>query len=245
MASLLKGILPKDHVISQYMERLAEKNLSSRTKAERRAAEKLIQVSQFQPPLPCQTLPVSWLESGTTNEKCSIGGQQFIPSVHGEGSSICLSTRTIHLCRTKRQLICRQLNCSDFRPSVYIMQPTPTMCIWGRFSLQRYQCLSCIQAEIAESLVEFEMPDRSEQAAIKLREIQDSVPIPERVWALRNVGSTSAMGGPEGRSRARKLLDQAIALKLELVGSIKHPGMNIIHLYCSLVTSSLHIVHLY
>jgi hypothetical protein len=69
------------------------------------------------------------------------------------------------------------------------------------------------------------MPDRAEQAAIKLREIQDSVPIPERVWALRNVGSTSAMGGPEGRSRARKLLDQAIALKLELVGGIKHPGV--------------------
>lgn len=82
-----------------------------------------------------------------------------------------------------------------------------------------------LQAEIAESLVQFEMPDRAEQAAIKLREIQESIPVPERIWALRNVGSTSALGGPEGRARARKLLDQAIALKRELVGGMQHPGL--------------------
>ena len=98
----------------------------------------------------------------------------------------------------------------------------------GQISISLCNQLLSLQAEIAESLVQFEMPDRAEQAAIKLREIQDSIPVPERVWALRNVGSTSALGGPQGRARARKLLDQAIVLKRDLVGGMQHPGPQII-----------------
>ena len=45
VASLLKGTLPKDHVILQCMERLAEKNMSANSKAKRKAAEEAIQVS--------------------------------------------------------------------------------------------------------------------------------------------------------------------------------------------------------
>ena len=81
-----------------------------------------------------------------------------------------------------------------------------------------------MQAEIAERLVEFEWPDKSELSAAKLKEIEASVPIPERVWALKNVGATQAMSGPEGRARARQLLERAVGLKRELVGSAKHPG---------------------
>lgn len=81
-----------------------------------------------------------------------------------------------------------------------------------------------LQAEIAERLVEFEWPDKKELSAEKLKEIEASVPIPERVWALKNVGATQAMSGPEGRARARQLLERAVSLKRELVGSAKHPG---------------------
>ena len=82
-----------------------------------------------------------------------------------------------------------------------------------------------VQAEIAERLVEFEWPDKSELTAAKLKEIEASVPIPERVWALKNVGRTQALSGPEGRARARQLLERAVSLKRELVLSAKHPGI--------------------
>ena len=82
-----------------------------------------------------------------------------------------------------------------------------------------------MQAEIAERLVEFEWPDKSELTAAKLKEIEASVPIPERVWALKNVGRTQALSGPEGRARARQLLERAVSLKRELVLSAKHPGI--------------------
>lgn len=81
-----------------------------------------------------------------------------------------------------------------------------------------------MQAELAERLVEFEWPDRSELAAARQAEIEATTPIPERVWALKNVGSTLAMGGPGERARARHLLERAVDLKREFVGSRKHPG---------------------
>lgn len=69
-----------------------------------------------------------------------------------------------------------------------------------------------------------EIPDRLQRTSLKLKQAEASVPIPERVWALRNVGETSAMGGKEGRARARTLLERAVQLKQEFVGSSKHPG---------------------
>jgi len=44
VASLLQGVLPKDHVILQCMERLAEKNMSAKLKAKKKAAEEAMQV---------------------------------------------------------------------------------------------------------------------------------------------------------------------------------------------------------
>lgn len=81
-----------------------------------------------------------------------------------------------------------------------------------------------MQAELAKRLVAIEIPDRSERTALKIKEAEKSVPIPERVWALRNVGETSAMGGKDGQKRARTLLERAILLKEDFVGSSKHPG---------------------
>lgn len=82
-----------------------------------------------------------------------------------------------------------------------------------------------LQAELAKRLVAIEIPDRSQRTALKLKEAEKSVPVPERVWALRNVGATSAMGGREGQIRARSLLERAIQLKEGFVGSAQHPGL--------------------
>lgn len=72
--------------------------------------------------------------------------------------------------------------------------------------------------------MEAEWPDQAEMAAMKQAEIEASTPVPERIWALKNVGSTLAMGGPASRPRARQLLERAVNLKRELVGGAKHPG---------------------
>ena len=81
-----------------------------------------------------------------------------------------------------------------------------------------------LQAELAKRLVAIEIPDRSERTALRVKEAEKAVPIPERVWALRNVAATSAMGGRDGQVRARGLLERAIHLKQGFVGSPQHPG---------------------
>jgi hypothetical protein len=75
VASLLQGLLPNGHVLSKHMERLAEKNLSARKKAERRAAEELIQVkTSFSQYFHFKHLLVSWLmsESGKKKEEARV-----------------------------------------------------------------------------------------------------------------------------------------------------------------------------
>ena len=46
----------------------------------------------------------------------------------------------------------------------------------------------------------------------------------ERVWALRNVGATLALGGPGEQARARQMLEKAALLKAQWVGGERHPG---------------------
>ena len=72
--------------------------------------------------------------------------------------------------------------------------------------------------------MEAEWPDQAEMAAMKQAEMEASTPVPERIWALKNVGSTLAMGGPASRPRARQLLERAVNLKREFVGDARHPG---------------------
>ena len=83
-----------------------------------------------------------------------------------------------------------------------------------------------------------EIPDRSERTALKIKEAEKAVPIPERVWALRNVGETSAMGGGNGVFRARSLLERALQLKESFVGSSRHPGMRFVVLLMGMNCSS-------
>jgi hypothetical protein len=89
VASLLQGLLPNGHVLSKHMERLAEKNLSARKKAERRAAEELIQVkTSFSQYFHFKHLLVSWLMSESAKKKKS---KSHCPTASVEGK--CLESK--------------------------------------------------------------------------------------------------------------------------------------------------------
>ena len=73
--------------------------------------------------------------------------------------------------------------------------------------------------------LEEEWPDSSDIAAERAAQREAATPLPERVWALRNVAATLALGGPGELSRARQLLEKALQLKQESVdGTTEHPG---------------------
>ena len=61
---------------------------------------------------------------------------------------------------------------------------------------------------------------------------EEATPVPERAWALRNVASTLALGGPGERARARTLLEKAVALKEQWLNDKEHPGLVATVLFC-------------
>ena len=81
------------------------------------------------------------------------------------------------------------------------------------------------QAEFAAKLLEEEWPDAEEIRAARIVDSDAKTPIAERVWALRNVAGTLAMGGPGERGRARQLLEQAVKVKQQFSGAPDHPGV--------------------
>lgn len=81
------------------------------------------------------------------------------------------------------------------------------------------------QAMLAEKLLEEEWPDAQEIRAARMAEKESKTPMAERVWALRNVAGTLAMGGPGEREKARQLLEQAVVLKQQFAGRADHPGV--------------------
>jgi hypothetical protein len=81
------------------------------------------------------------------------------------------------------------------------------------------------QATIAAKLLEEEWPDAAEIRAARYMEREAQTPIAERVWALKNVAGTLAMGGPGEKARARQLLLQAVHLKQQFAGAPDHPAV--------------------
>lgn len=85
--------------------------------------------------------------------------------------------------------------------------------------------MSAMQANIAAALLEEEWPDSSDIAAERAAAREANTPLPERIWALRNVAATLALGGPGELARARQLLEKAVQLKQESVGgAAEHPS---------------------
>ncbi len=84
--------------------------------------------------------------------------------------------------------------------------------------------LTLPQAELAAQLLEEEWPDEDEVRAARMAVREEATPVPERAWALRNVASTLALGGPGERARARSLLEKAVTLKEQWLNDDQHPG---------------------
>lgn len=81
------------------------------------------------------------------------------------------------------------------------------------------------KAELAAKLLEEEWPDANELKKARMADKEAKTPIPERVWALRNVAGTLAMGGPTEKGQARRLLEQAVLLKQQFANAPDHPGV--------------------
>ena len=81
------------------------------------------------------------------------------------------------------------------------------------------------QAELAAQLLEEQWPDENEMKAATMAAREEATPVPERAWALRNVASTLALGGPGEKARARTLLEKAVGLKEQWLDDKEHPGM--------------------
>ena len=73
-------------------------------------------------------------------------------------------------------------------------------------------------------MLEEEWPDEDEVRAARMAVREEATPVPERAWALRNVASTLALGGPGERARARSLLEKAVLLKEQWLENDQHPG---------------------
>lgn len=91
---------------------------------------------------------------------------------------------------------------------------------------------AALQAQHAAAILEEEYPDTAERKQATAAAREAATPLPERVWALRNVGSTLSMGGPGEQARARQMLEKAVTLKQEWLADPRHPGMCHWHWYC-------------
>jgi hypothetical protein len=78
---------------------------------------------------------------------------------------------------------------------------------------------------LASRLLEEEWPAEDELRKARARDREAKTPVTERIWALRNVASSLALGSRGEVGRARKLLEQAVILKQDLCESKEHPAV--------------------
>jgi hypothetical protein len=81
------------------------------------------------------------------------------------------------------------------------------------------------KALLAAKLLEEEWPDEAELRKARAKEREAKTPVTERIWALKNVASSLALGNLGEVSRARKLLEQAVLLKQDMCESSDHPAV--------------------
>ena len=81
------------------------------------------------------------------------------------------------------------------------------------------------QAMLAAKLLEQEWPDEEELRRERAKDREAKTPVTERIWALRNVASSLAIGNAGEVSRARQLLEQAVLLKQDMCEAKDHPAV--------------------
>ena len=84
----------------------------------------------------------------------------------------------------------------------------------GSLGMQARQAAALLETDLGQA------PGDSAQADKR----KAAVPPAERIWALRNVAQTLALGGRKSWPQARDMLQEAVQLKQRLVGSTQHPG---------------------
>ena len=82
-----------------------------------------------------------------------------------------------------------------------------------------------IQAEIAQQILKQEMPSREAMAEARAQDNEAMTPVVERLWALRNVASTLALGGEGERRMAKTYLEKALQLQRDYLAIELHPGL--------------------
>eukprot|EP01024_Parvocaulis_polyphysoides_P042282 TRINITY_DN3869_c1_g2_i2.p3 TRINITY_DN3869_c1_g2~~TRINITY_DN3869_c1_g2_i2.p3 ORF type:complete len:236 (-),score=55.93 TRINITY_DN3869_c1_g2_i2:36-743(-) len=81
------------------------------------------------------------------------------------------------------------------------------------------------EAKRAAQILEEEWPDFETLKQQTYQQKEKLTPIPERVWALCNVGRQLSQGGGGEIERARRFLEEAVELQKTYVGDENHPGM--------------------
>lgn len=80
--------------------------------------------------------------------------------------------------------------------------------------------------ELVEKLQSKDKMTSSEISAELALEKEDLIPVPERVWALRNTASTMALAEDKrSRAKARDLFEMALQLQRGHVNDPGHPGL--------------------
>lgn len=77
----------------------------------------------------------------------------------------------------------------------------------------------------AEQLLEQERLSAREMPDERALERQELTPVPERLWALRNIAATMALGDRRSREKARELYTKALDLQRSDMAEDKHPGL--------------------
>eukprot|EP00210_Caulerpa_lentillifera_P005752 g5499.t1 len=91
-------------------------------------------------------------------------------------------------------------------------------------ALEKQQRLAAINRA---RILQEQWPDRSQITAELIKEREEKTPIPERVWAMKNVAKTLLIGSPSASAltKARDLLTQAIDLQKQYFKFPVHPGL--------------------
>lgn len=77
-------------------------------------------------------------------------------------------------------------------------------------------------------ILEEQWPDRRQIAAELIKEREEKTPVPERVWAMRNVAKTLLISSSTSESaltKAKNLIEDAIQLQREHFSTPDHPGL--------------------
>jgi hypothetical protein len=95
-------------------------------------------------------------------------------------------------------------------------------------SLKKKKAVVERQRALDELVAQLQSEEKLSSAEISARlalEKQDLIPVPERVWALRNTAATMALGDARSRAKAKDIFEMALQLQRQHLADPCHPGL--------------------